>query len=375
MDGFLPTTALTLASVPDWALFPGILLAAWIALSALIQWGAARSAALGRGEAPACFDPNTHPAGTGDSIHVAFLGDLQRGVVEVPGPLARIARDKSVDLIVSSGDFVSHGEAPYYGLLLAAFARAGGKTPIRVVPGNHDLWPRRSKDDDIGGALFEEHFGPRHWHLRAGPVLIVGIDTGADWQMEAQLPWMRTLLADNPNTPWICVSHRAPYDFDNPERPLREDLRDLAAFVDQHPPQLFISGHLHAYHDEVVNGVRYIVNAHGGDVHGLALRREDFELLHVRMDAASGLRAEPAPYERKRSLATAVDQLAVRMWSDRRKPLGAVLAWPAGIVLRMIGRYIPAVKLPVERRIPSREVLHTRRRAFAEARESKGANS
>jgi len=158
MDGFLPTTALALASAPNGGLVVTILLAAWIALSVLIQWGAARSAALGRTQAPACFDASTHPAWTGEAIHLAFLGDLQRGVVEVPGPLARIARDERVDLVVSSGDFVSHGEAPYYGLLLAAFARAGGDTPIRVVPGNHDLWPRRSKDDDIGGALFEERF-------------------------------------------------------------------------------------------------------------------------------------------------------------------------------------------------------------------------
>ena len=346
----------------------GTLLAVWIGLSVLMNWGALRAQALSRREAPDCFRPETHPPFDGDTIHLGFLGDLQRGVVDVPGPLARAARDDGVDLLVSSGDFVSHGEAPYYGILVAAFERAGLTTPMRVVPGNHDLWPRRSKDDDLGGVLFEERFGPRHWAVRAGPLLVVGIDTGADWALEAQMPWLEQTLAAHPDTPWICVSHRAPYVFDHAEHPIREDFGCLMPLLATRPPALFISGHLHAYHDETIDGVRYIVNAHGGDVHGLALRREDFELLHVIGKADGTLEVEPRPYTRAHSHATALDQLAVRFWSDRRKPWGAVLAWPVGALLALVGKSVPIVKHPVERRIPSREILVARREQYAAAR-------
>ena len=335
------------------------------ALSNLTLGGAARAAALGRRTAPACFDPTAHAPLAGPAVHLAFLGDLQRGVMDVARPLAAHARSADVDLLVSSGDFVSHGEAPYYGLLLEAFERAGLDTPMRVVPGNHDLWPRRSKDDDIGGALFEARFGPRHWAECAGPVLLVGLDTGGDWLIEAQLPWLEQTLAGAPAVPWICVSHRAPYFFDAPAPTPRADLAALLPVLSARPPLLFVSGHEHTYRDESVDGVRYIVNAHGGDVHGLALQRADFELLHVRVSADGAFEVEPRPYKRRRAWPVARDQFAVRLWADRRKPLGAFLGLPAALLLKALRRYVPVVHHPVERRIPSRDVLVERRRAFA----------
>ena len=367
----LPPAPLAALGDPVW--IAGGLLGTWLVLSSLLQWGAQRAARLAAHPVPACLRPDPLPALSEGPIHLAFLGDLQRGVVDVPGPLAACARDEGVDLLVSSGDFVSHGEAPYYGILLAAFERAGLSTPLRVVPGNHDLWPRRSKDDNLGGALFEARFGPRHWSVVAGPLLVVGIDTGADWALEDQLPWLDATLAAHPDRPWICVSHRAPYDFDQPGAPLREDLAGLLPILRARPAALFVSGHLHAYHDEVVDGVRYVVNAHGGDVHGLALRREDFELLHVRAEADGTLTIEPRPYSRRRDRRAALDQLAVRMWSDRRKPLGALLAWPVDLLARLAGRHVPVPRHPVERRVPSREVLLARRRANAAYRTRSGA--
>ena len=131
---------------------------------------------------------------------------------------------------------------------------------------------------------------------------------------------------------------------------------------------LFVSGHMHTYHDQTVNGVRYIVNAHGGDVHGLALRREDFELLHVQVGPGDEWQVEARPYGRRRSWAVARDQLAVRMWYDRRRPLPYLLGWPAALFLKLIGKYVPVVRYPVERRIPSREILQARRRKNADGR-------
>jgi 3',5'-cyclic AMP phosphodiesterase CpdA len=360
----VPPTPLLLATLPTWGQAAIALLLAWAGVSAAIQIAAARARALGRRPAPACFRAPV-PGAEAATVHLAFLGDLQRGIVDVAGPLGEALRAEGVDCLVSSGDFASHGEAPYYGILLDAFARAGIETPVRVVPGNHDLFPRRSKDDTLGGQVFEERFGPRHWALRAGPVLLVGLDNGADWLLDDQLPWIEAQLREHAGVPWICVAHRPPFRFDAQGAPPYEDLAALGPFLEAHPPLLVVSGHLHDYRDETIRGVRYVVNAHGGDVHGLGLRRRDFELLHVRVSGRGGLTVEPKPYARRASWRTAWHQVLVRVWASRRGPLGAFLAWPAGALLRLLGREIPVPRHPEERRHPAPDVLRARRAAHA----------
>ncbi|MDA1194315.1 MAG: metallophosphoesterase [Planctomycetota bacterium] len=338
----------------------GGLVALWALLSAAFAWGARRAQRLG--ELRACEAFRAAPrAGAGASrTRLAFLGDVQRGIADVLEPLRGALAESGADLLISSGDLISHGEAPYYGIALAAFERAGWTTPTRLVPGNHELWPRRSKDDRIGGALFEARFGARHWVARSGPVLIVGLDNGADWLADDQLPWLRAALAAAPTAPWILVCHRPLYPFDTDVRTPHADLAGLANALRPRPPLLVVSGHLHRYHDEVVDGVRHLVNAHGGDVHGLAIRRGDFQWVRVDVEGATcEVHVESLP--RRRSSAAYIDQLAVRLWSDRRKPLGALLAWPARLVLRALGRDVPVVRYPEERRVPAREVLIARR--------------
>lgn len=354
--------------LPGWTWGLLAVLAAWLVVSAALQWAAARAQALGARAAPACFRAAPRASPDAQRVRLAFLGDLQRGVVDATRPLATALRTDPVDLLVSSGDFVSHGEAPYYGVLLDAFDRAGVDTPARVVPGNHDLFPRRSKDDTLGGRCFEQHFGPRHWAVRAGPLLLVGIDTGADWLLDDQLPWLDEVLTEHAGTPWICVTHRPPWNFDDPRRAAYEDLTDLAPLFMRHRPLLVVSGHLHEYRDETIDGVRYVVNAHGGDVHGLALRRSTFELLYVTYEQGA-LTVEPKPLERALSVRTAWHQLLVRLWAERRKPVGAILAWPADRLLRLVGRSVPAPRYPEERRHPDRETLRARRAAYREAAE------
>lgn len=336
---------------------------AWFSVSCLVQWGALRSARLARRRAPECF--RAEGPGPGERVHLAFLGDLQRGVLDVPRALAEALEGSGAEMLISSGDFVSHGEGPYYGILLSAFERAGIRTPTRVVPGNHDLWPRRCKDDRIGGAAFTRAFGPRHWALRAGPVLLVGLDNGAHWLMEEQLPWLERTLDAHAAIPWICVCHRPPYLVEEAGQPSDPDLVELAALLERRPPLAVIAGHMHTYRDEVIRGVRVIVNAHGGDVHGLSLQRDDFELLHVDV-GPDGMTVEPRRYRRKRDAEAALDQLAVRFWSDRRKPWARLLGLPAELLLRLFGRSVPIVRHPVERRLPPREVLVARRREALE---------
>ncbi len=355
------------------ALLPalGVLAGLWLLISAAMAWGARRAAALAEVPAPGIFAAPPRAAQGAERARIAFLGDVQRGIADIIGPLERHLPQEQVDLLVSSGDLVSHGEAPYYGIVCAAFGSCLAENPdqeivwsvppTRVAPGNHDLFPRRSKDDRIGGALFEARFGPRHWALHVGPVLIVGIDNGADWLIDDQLPWLEQTLAEHAGVPWILVCHRPFRHLDQEERPWRSDHEGLRPVLAGRPPALVVCGHLHEYMDVDVEGIRWIVNAHGGDVHGLGIRRGQFQVVYV--DAsAEGLDVEVKGYDRRRNASSYADQLAVRFWSDRRKPWGAVLAWPGRMILKLFGADVPVVRHAEERRPPDRETLIARRR-------------
>ncbi len=348
-----------LAAADPWLVAALALGGLWLLLSLLLEAGALRAERLSRVPAPPCFRAPLPVAGR--SIRIAFLGDLQRGALDVPLALAPALAAKRADLLVSSGDFASHGEAPYYGIALAAFTRARLPLPTRIVPGNHDLWPRRNRDDRIGGAAFERAFGRRHWTARTGPILLAGLDNGAPYLVDEQLPWIEGILEQHAQVPWLCVCHELPFDLSSPERKPIPGMEAFAALLRRRPPCLIVSGHLHTYHDETIHGIRCIVNAHGGDVHGLALTRADFELLHVTLDGED-VHVERKAYKRRHDPRAALDQLAVRFWSDRRKPWGRVLALPVALVLRMIGRHVPIVRHPEERRPPPRDALIARRR-------------
>ena len=335
--------------------------ALWLLVSVAMQAAAGRAARLAAREAPPCFRAPPETPAPGEPLRLAFLGDLQKGVTDVVGPLGEALAREHAHLLVCSGDFVSHGEGPYYGIVLDAFETAGVQTPVRVVPGNHDLYPRRSKDDRIGGPVFERHFGPRHWVLDLGRIRLVGVDTGADWTMDRQLPELAQALEAAGGGPWIAVTHRPPFQFDEESHPPYADLGPLAAFFETHGPALVMAGHLHKFQDLVVNGVRYIVNAHGGDVQGDTLRRRNFELVFADVLEDGSFETRIEQYERRTSLRAMRHKLYVRMWADRRKRLGRILAAPAGLLWRLLGWYVPVVRHPVQRRFPTREEVEQRR--------------
>ncbi len=328
-------------------LWAGIgILGGWLLLGLLVELGARHAVRLGRREAPAAFRAPPRVAADAATVSLAFLGDVQRGIADIARPLAAALEERPAALLVSSGDFAAHGEAPFYGTLLDAFDAAGIDTPTRVVPGNHDLQPRGVRDPTNGYVLFESRFGPAHWAVPAGPagpagpVLVVGVDDvmGVD---DAQIAWIRESLDANPGTPWIAVCHRPPRSVDEKGAPAPDDLVRFVELLEAKPPLLVVCGHMHEFLDREVNGVRYVVNAHGGDVHGLGLDRQAFELLRIEVAADGSYSQEITRHARRPWLRVYANQLAVRCWWGRRKPGGALLTLPAGLCLGALGLRAP----------------------------------
>jgi hypothetical protein len=292
-------------------------------------------------------------------LRVAFWGDAQRGIGDVAGPLSRAAREEGFDLVVQHGDLVSHGEAPYYGIVARAFRRAGFAGPLWVVPGNHDVEPDGVRDATEGRRVFEDRLGPRSW---AGDVAkgertvrVVGLDDAVAPPGDPELRVLASALDGLPagtppagkppagkppaGTPWILAIHRPPRALDRPGAPVVPGFEPLVRALEARPPIAVVSGHLHGDHDVTVAGVRYVVNANGGDLDGGLFRSPrpaSVLVLEVPPDGPPTLRR--VGLERDADWGVRLDQLLVRLWSDRRRVPWAPWALVAlGVVLLALG--------------------------------------
>ena len=317
------------------ALLPAILL---LVRGILLEVGSHLGARVGSRRPSFAFANGAPPSFPGRAARIAFLGDVQQGIGDVSRPLvAALSREKA-DVVVSHGDLAAHGEAPYYGVVSKAFEEAGLATPMLVAPGNHDIEPDGVRDRGPGRRLFEERVGPRHWAFRAGRLLVVGIDDGPDTDVEPEmLAWLDATLAAAPGVPWMLVCHRAPRRLDLPGRPPSIGCAGLVARVEARPPVAVVSGHLHADADETVNGVRYYVNAHGGDVAAKSSTASDFRIVMADVAEDGSVEFRPVSCERRWWLRIETERLWVKAWVERRKRPWAWVLAPSGLLWLGVG--------------------------------------
>jgi len=323
-----------LAALPPPVLVAVVAVGAYVATACVFGLALVRARALAR-RGPPRATANRAPPTLSAPTRIAFLGDVQRGLREVAGPVVAALRAEGATLLVSSGDLASHGEAPYHGLVGAAFDRAGLDVPLLVAPGNHDVERSGHAAGDEGRARFEALVGPRRFTARVGPLLVVGVDDGLD-PLDADVwSWVGERVAAH-DGPWVYVGHRPPRRMLEPGFPPAPRCAELLAVFARRPPVLAVSGHLAHDAEAVVDGVRYVVNAEGGDVAGGAwFAPPTFHLRVADVDAAGRVTLRRLALRRRTSVATTLDQLLVRAWSSGRRFPALLFAAPARALVRV----------------------------------------
>jgi hypothetical protein len=299
-----------------------------------LEVGARLAESIGERRDAFAFANSRPPSLAAPPVRLAFLGDVQEGIGDVARPLVEALADEKPAVLVIHGDLAAHGEAPYYGVVAGAFAAAGLATPTLVAPGNHDVEPDGVRDRGPGRRLFEERVGPRTWSFRAGALLVVGVDDGAETDVEpAVLARLDEVLAASPTGPWLLVCHRPPRQVDRPDAPVTSGCEGLVQRVEARPPVAVVSGHLHHDADVVVRGVRYYVNAHGGDVAAKASAPSDFRIVIADVAADGAVTFRPVSRERRWWMRVEVERLCVAAWGARRRHPWSVALLPVGIAL------------------------------------------
>ena len=186
------------------------------------------------------------------------------------------ARRAACDLTIHLGDITFDGIDIPAQHEFARAACADWPTPLRFIPGNHDIGdnppgpglPSNQPLDTRELARYRTLFGSDYWSMEAGAWLVIALDAqllGSDSPAEAaQWQWLGSLLDGAKGRPIALLLHK-PLFVDDPEEtaphiryvpkaPRLALLKRLAA-VDL---RLVVSGHTHQYLDRSIAGVRHI---------------------------------------------------------------------------------------------------------------------
>jgi 3',5'-cyclic AMP phosphodiesterase CpdA len=186
------------------------------------------------------------------------------------------ARRSASDLTIHLGDITFDGIDNEEQHDFALAACADWPTPLRFIPGNHDVGDNPPGPGVAASQPLDQNelarycgmFGRDYWSFEAGPWLIIALDAqllGSDTPAEiAQWQWLESRLDAARGGPIALLLHK-PLFADDPQEaaphiryvPKAPRLQLLQRFA-KVDLRLVLSGHTHQYLDRVIDGVRHI---------------------------------------------------------------------------------------------------------------------
>ena len=191
----------------------------------------------------------------GDQVKLALWGDSQGGWSTFH-QIARLVREKQVDLSIGAGDLVNNGSEEYaYPRFLQKLSLMN--TAQLPVPGNHDY---DGFYEDLDPVLLRSYVfrakEPRFGFQQVGPVGILTLDPNENFPVSipensAQRKMLEQVLnSDSWNqSPWkMIVLHQPPYSQGWPGYHGEKSIRDLLEpYFHQGKIDLVVAGHTHDY--------------------------------------------------------------------------------------------------------------------------------
>ena len=217
----------------------------------------------------------------GKAFRFSVMGDNRpRGeggdVVTQPAEFHQAIREANLlrpDLVLVVGDLIMGytGDEDLIRREWDAFDEAvrGFTAPVRLVPGNHDIWDRQSKE------IYRERYGPPYYSFLHEGCRFIVLDSEDLVQRDRiageQLEWLEAELAKKARRTFVFL-HKPFWRYDEGSSNWNEDVHPLlkAAGV-----TAVFAGHWHYYEkSNTRDGVAYYIGI-DGKVYGREIRRGD----------------------------------------------------------------------------------------------------
>ncbi len=206
------------------------------------------------------FPQEQREGASANAFQFAFLSDLHKGWGVFKPMMQEIAKDGYAFAVIG-GDIVVKGNEDRYRFFFRELSEVKGNMPVYFVPGNHDL----SADNDTRGLEnFRKYCGPDHyWFTRGNAAFVVLNDAAAGLTIpDDQFRWLEITLWELRGrfTHLFVFMHVPPFQpreskgYNLPE-PIGKRFMQL---MEKSGVDYVVSGHLHCYFREIINGVTYI---------------------------------------------------------------------------------------------------------------------
>lgn len=154
------------------------------------------------------------------------------------------------DVVLITGDCADHGSAPEYERFRELIS--GLKSPVYVVPGNHDN--RERMLETLGPQGAQPLDGFVQYVVEGWPVRLIALDTHIPQRDEgalcaARLSWLEARLSEMPEQPTLLFMHHPPFRTGIPvfDEIGLVDAEALGTIIARHPQvEAILAGHVHS---------------------------------------------------------------------------------------------------------------------------------
>ena len=161
---------------------------------------------------------------------------------------------EDIEFLIHTGDLTPHSQVDEYHAVIEVMNDAG--FPVYPTIGNHD-------NRFNGTEIYEELIGPTEYSFVYSDYNFIFLDTSELSLTEDQIDWIDTqVLEDKQN---VIVTHSPYYDPFGGDHTLDpESDAMLEQYLLDGSIDVFMAGHIHAYHEDVSHGMQRLITGGGG---------------------------------------------------------------------------------------------------------------
>lgn len=159
----------------------------------------------------------------------------------------------SSDMTIIAGDIVHNGIRPLYSTV-SSFVNSVSKNNVYMLCGNHDT------------AWYDEYFGLRNYFLYNSRCLFIILDNSSRSFENNALDTLETALRDYRRENIVILFHYPPPNSICSNSVNAENWQKILSVIEPYKEniRMTLSGHVHSYFEDVVDGIRVIVTGGGG---------------------------------------------------------------------------------------------------------------
>ncbi len=198
-----------------------------------------------------------HSSPPSDNFSFAVMGDNKNSFKIFKKMLKDIDNGRCA-FAVDAGDLVFDGEKEKYRIFYNMIKNE--KTPFLAAVGNHDI-------GEGGAENYFDIFGKFYYSFDYRNSLFIILDDANEERIDAaQMKWLEEQLQKNYQHKFVFL-HVPPFD---PRPELSHSLSDkqnaqeFMDLMEKYKPDIVFTSHIHAYFDEMRNGINYVITGGAG---------------------------------------------------------------------------------------------------------------